>query len=124
MECSFQNPGVPSGTHARSSENAEPVRKPTGHSSPYISDDTSKPGCLYIAFYTTLDDDPLPAFLMTCGHTRATHLLQEGLPVTTVFHCPGHANPAITLAVYAHAVTDMYGDAMRTPPAFAFTGTD
>jgi hypothetical protein len=34
----------------------------------------------------------------------------------------GHANPAITMAIYAHALTDFHGDEMQTPAAFAFAG--
>jgi integrase len=56
-------------------------------------------------------------------HTHAVHLLHEGWPIPTVSRRLGHANPAITMAIYAHALTDVHGDEMQTPAAFAFTGT-
>jgi integrase len=66
-------------------------------------------------------DDPLPYFrIHDLRHTHATHLLQEGWPVITVSRRLGHANPAITLAIYAHAITDIHGDEMQTPAAFRF----
>ena len=39
-----------------------------------------------------------------CRHTAATAMLREGVPVTTVARVLGHADPGITLKVYAHAV--------------------
>jgi integrase len=69
--------------------------------------------------------DMLPRFnIHDLRHTHATHLLQEGWPIATVSRRLGHANPAITLSIYAHAITDMHGDDMQMPAAFAFTGTD
>ena len=35
----------------------------------------------------------------------------------------GYANPAITLQLYAHAITDVQGDDVRTSAAFAFAET-
>jgi hypothetical protein len=32
----------------------------------------------------------------------------------------GHANPAIALQLYAHAITDVQGEDVLTPAAFAF----
>ena len=55
-------------------------------------------------------------------HTHATHLLQDGWPVAIVSRRLGHANPAITLKLYAHALTDTFGDDLQTPAAFAFAG--
>lgn len=47
----------------------------------------------------------LPAIgLHGLRHTHATMLLRDGVPVTAVAQRLGHANPSITLSVYAHAV--------------------
>jgi integrase len=56
-------------------------------------------------------------------HTHATHLLLEGWPIPTVSRRLGHANPAITMAIYAHALSDVRDERIVTPAAFAFTGT-
>lgn len=40
-------------------------------------------------------------------HAYASHLLAEGRPITEVARLLGHASPAITLRVYAHAVPDV-----------------
>jgi integrase len=70
------------------------------------------------------DADLLPRFnIHDLRHTHAVHLLHEGWPIPTVSRRLGHANPAITMAIYAHALTDVHGDEMQTPAAFAFTGT-
>jgi integrase len=53
-------------------------------------------------------------------HTHATHLLMDRWDVARVARRLGHANPAITLKLYAHAITDMQGDEIVTPAAFAF----
>lgn len=37
-------------------------------------------------------------------HQHATLLLYQGLPVTAVSARLGHANPAITMGIYAHAL--------------------
>jgi Phage integrase family len=44
-------------------------------------------------------------------HTAATNMLQRGIPVHVVSHILGHANPAITLKVYAHVLSDAQADA-------------
>jgi integrase len=70
------------------------------------------------------DGDRLPRFhLHDLRHTHATHLLMEGWDVARVARRMGHANPAITLKLYAHAITDIQGDRIVTPAAFAFAGT-
>jgi integrase len=70
------------------------------------------------------DDDRLPRFhIHDLRHTHATHLLMDRWDVTRVARRLGHANPAITLKLYAHAITDVQGDDLETPAAFAFTGT-
>ncbi len=69
-------------------------------------------------------DQVLPRFdIHDLRHTHATHLLTEGWPVHVVSRRLGHANPAITMSIYAHALTDTHGDDMQTPVAFAFKGT-
>lgn len=70
------------------------------------------------------DEERLPHFdIHDLRHTHATHLLVEGWPITTVSRRLGHANPAITLKLYAHALTDTPEPNPITPAAFAFTGT-
>ncbi len=71
------------------------------------------------------DDAPLMhAFsIHDLRHPHATHLLQEGWPAPTVSRRLGHANPGITLAIYAHALSDVQGEDVKTPAAFAFAGT-
>lgn len=69
-------------------------------------------------------DERLPRFTIhDVRHTHATHLLMDGWDVARVARRLGHANPAITLKLYAHAITDTHGDDVVTPAAFAFTGT-
>jgi integrase len=49
----------------------------------------------------------LPAIgLHGLRHTHATMLLRAGVPIPAVAQRLGHANPSITLAVYAHALPD------------------
>ncbi|UPK75581.1 tyrosine-type recombinase/integrase [Nocardioidaceae bacterium SCSIO 66511] len=52
-------------------------------------------------------------------HVQATHLLLAGVPVHVVAERLGHADPSITLRVYAHVirkhtdgVADLFADAM------------
>jgi len=72
----------------------------------------------------TSEGEVLPPFhIHDFRHTHATHLLQEGWSVAIVARRLGHANPAITLSLYAHAITDVQGDSVATPAAFAFTET-
>ncbi len=67
----------------------------------------------------------LPKFhIHDLRHTHATHLLMDGWSVAIVSRRLGHANPAITLQRYAHAITDVHGEDIVTPAAFALTGTD
>lgn len=40
-------------------------------------------------------------------HTCATHLLQQGVPAHMVAEVLGHANPSITLSIYAHVLRGM-----------------
>ena len=68
------------------------------------------------------DDDRLPRFhIHDLSHTHATHLLMDGWDVARVARRLGHANPAITLKLYAHAITDVQGDDLATPAAFRYT---
>jgi len=70
------------------------------------------------------DDDRLPRFhIHDLRHTYATHLLMDRWDVARVARRLGHANPAITLKLCAHAITDVQGDEIVTPAAFAFAGT-
>jgi len=67
----------------------------------------------------------LPQFhIHDLRHTHATHLLMDGWSVAIVSRRLGHANPAITLQLYAHAIVDVHGEDVTTPAAFALTGTD
>lgn len=69
------------------------------------------------------EDDRLPRFhIHDLRHTHATHLLMDRWDVARVARRLGHANPAITLKLYAHAITDVQGDDLVTPAAFAFAG--
>jgi len=66
----------------------------------------------------------LPRFdIHDLRHTHATHLLHEGWPIPTVSRRLGHANPGITMKTYAHALSDVQGEDLPTPTAFAFAGT-
>jgi len=56
-------------------------------------------------------------------HTHASHLLAEGWNVPKVSRRLGHANPGITMRIYAHALPDTDGEDLATPAAFTFTGT-
>lgn len=68
--------------------------------------------------------EPLPTFCIhDLRHTHATHLLAEGWNVPKVSRRLGHANPAITMAIYAHSLADVEGEDVQTPAAFAFSGT-
>jgi integrase len=50
---------------------------------------------------------PLPRIrLHDLRHTHAVLLLQAGMPVVDVSHRLGHAHPAVTLELYAHALKD------------------
>lgn len=40
-------------------------------------------------------------------HTAATHMIWAGVPIPTVSRILGHANPAITLRIYAHVIETM-----------------
>jgi integrase len=44
--------------------------------------------------------------------------------VPTVSRRLGHANAGITMAIYAHALSDVRDEEIVTPEAFAFTGTE
>jgi integrase len=70
------------------------------------------------------DADLLPGFdIHDLRHTHATHLLMDGWPVPTVSRRLGHANPGITMRIYAHALSDVRDEDVVTPAAFAFAGT-
>ncbi len=46
-------------------------------------------------------------------HTAASHLRADGVPLPEVSQILGHASPAITARVYAHAVKRTPGSAFR-----------
>jgi integrase len=57
-------------------------------------------------------DDPLPrARLHDLRHVHATTLLLAGVPVHVVAARLGHADPSITLRVYAHVISDQLTEA-------------
>jgi integrase len=57
-------------------------------------------------------DDPLPhARLHDLRHIHATTLLLAGVPVHVVAARLGHADPSITLRVYAHVIRDQLAEA-------------
>jgi integrase len=56
-------------------------------------------------------------------HTHAIHLLVEGWPIPTVSRRLGHANPGITMTIYAHALSDVRDDEVVTPKAFRLMDT-
>jgi len=61
------------------------------------------------------DAAPLPRIRFhDMRHTHATLLLQEGEAVHTVSARLGHANPAITLSIYAHVTPSMQESAAST----------
>lgn len=45
-------------------------------------------------------------------HTRASDLISAGLPIPDVSRMLGHANPAVTLGIYAHAIP-RYTDSLK-----------
>jgi integrase len=51
-------------------------------------------------------------------HTAGSHLLAEGVPLPEVSQILGHANPAITARLYAHAVKRTHGAAFRQLGAY------
>jgi integrase len=56
--------------------------------------------------------DPLPhARLHDLRHIHATTLLLAGVPVHVVAARLGHADPSITLRVYAHVINDQLTEA-------------
>ena len=58
--------------------------------------------------------------LHSMRHTHASQLLSQGVPIPTVSKRLGHANPSITLRLYAHALeSDELAAAKRWDDAFA-----
>jgi len=63
--------------------------------------------------------EPLPAFrIHDLRHTHATHLIRERWDIVTVSRRLGHANPGITMTIYAHALSDVPDGDLVTPAAF------
>ncbi len=82
----------------------------TGH--PYWPKNFSK------AFAKIVKRAGLDCTLHGLRHTHASQLLRDGVPVQTVSARLGHANPSITLGVYAHLLPGMEQEAaMRTDEA-------
>jgi integrase len=75
-------------------------------------------------------DDPdgllPPARLHDLRHVHATTLLLAGVPVHVVAARLGHADPSVTLRVYAHVIRDQVAEAAdvfaRSIPAPATAG--
>jgi hypothetical protein len=61
---------------------------------------------------------PTPYRLHDLRHTAGSHLLAEGVPLPEVSQILGHANPAITARLYAHAVRRERGAAFRQLGAY------
>ena len=60
-----------------------------------------------IVAYNDRQGEPLPhARLHDLRHVHATTLLLAGVPVHVVAARLGHADPSITLRVYAHVISD------------------
>lgn len=67
-------------------------------------------------------DAVLPTFCIhDLRHTHATHLIRARWDIVTVSRRLGHANPAITMRIYAHALADVPDGDLVTP--VALTGT-
>jgi len=65
----------------------------------------------------------LPCFdIHDLRHSHASHLLAAGWDVVRVSRRLGHANPAITMGIYAHLIADDRDDAPVTPATLAFVG--
>jgi len=47
-------------------------------------------------------------------HTAATHMIRAGVPIPTVSRILGHANPSITMRVYAWVLDSMEQQAVET----------
>lgn len=68
-----------------------------------------------------LADCGLPHVRMhDCRHTAATLLLAQGVPVNVVSKILGHANPTITLNVYAKVLRSQQDEAANTMDALYF----
>lgn len=70
------------------------------------------PTTIYQQFQTLLERLELPRIAIhDLRHTHATHLLQQGINVKVVAERLGHADPGITLRVYAHVLQSMQAEA-------------
>lgn len=66
---------------------------------------------------------PLDYGIHTLRHTAATTMLTQGVPVAAVSKVLGHASPATTYALYAHAVPGLDKEALRRNADAYFPGT-
>ncbi len=65
-----------------------------------------------IKTHNAQQSEPLPhARLHDLRHVHATTLLLAGVPVHVVAARLGHADPSITLRVYAHVISDQLTEA-------------
>ena len=108
--------GMAEGSHFRITEkisnplDTDTIIQITGH--PYWPKNFSK------AFTKIVRRAGLHCTLHGLRHTHASQLLRDGVPVQTVSARLGHANPSITLGVYAHLLPGMEQEAaMRTDEA-------
>jgi integrase len=70
------------------------------------------------------EEERLPDFnIHDLRHTHATHLLLDGWAIPIVSRRLGHANPGITMTIYAHALSDVRDDEVITPKAFRMADT-
>ena len=69
--------------------------------------------CLPDHFRQALAKAELPAVRFhNLRHTAATLMLAEGVPLVTVSKVLGHSTPAITAAIYAHALDEQKSSAI------------
>lgn len=52
-------------------------------------------------------------------HNAGSYLLSEGVPITAVSKILGHANPAITMGIYAHELKEDFGQVRAAMAKFA-----
>ncbi|MEV5824818.1 tyrosine-type recombinase/integrase [Spirillospora sp. NPDC052242] len=84
----------------------------TGWGEPIHPDTVSSLMATLITRHNEQNPEPLPhARLHDLRHVHATTLLLAGVPVHVVASRLGHADPAITLRVYAHVVNEQLAEA-------------
>lgn len=69
--------------------------------------------CLLDHFKSVLKQAELPIIRFhDLRHTAATLMLANNVPLTTISKILGHSTPAITVAIYAHALDEAKGAAI------------